>query len=82
MATVTTTFADFDDSEIYGQGLAKVLDESTRNFVVEFGKDEAKIAFNLAADDVKGLLETGLSEERPVRWMYALPLCRLSRSSF
>lgn len=67
--TAVTTFADFDDRDKYSQSLAKVLDESTRNFVVEFGKAEAKIAFNLAADDVKGLLKTGLLQERPVRWM-------------
>ena len=66
-----TAFEDLDNKAIYDQSLAKVLDESTRNFVVDFGQKEAKIAFNLGVDDVNALLKTGPPKERPVRWMYA-----------
>lgn len=67
------TFADFDNEAIYSHSLALVLDESTRNFVVDFGQKEARIAFNLDVDTVDGLLKAGLPKERPVRWMYVVP---------
>ena len=64
-------FDDLDNKAVYDQSLAKVLDESTRNFVVNFGQKEAKIAFNLGVDDLKALLKSGPPPESPVRWMYA-----------
>lgn len=66
----TAFFANFDDKAVYDQSLAQVLDESTRNFVVEFGKEEAKIAFDLVVQDIEGLLQSGVPPERSVRWMY------------
>ena len=62
-------FADFDDEQTYNDSQSRALLERTRNFVVQFGKEEAQIAFNLDADDVQTLLETPNPVERPVRWM-------------
>jgi hypothetical protein len=62
-------FADFDDQETYDESQSRALEENTRNFVVEFGKHEAQIAFDLQADDIENLLKAERSLERPVRWM-------------
>lgn len=66
-------FADFDQQVVYEDSLDRARDENTRNFVVEFGKLEAQIAFNLNAIEVKRLLDepsTKAERERPpVRWM-------------
>ena len=62
-------FADFDDKHTYEEGKLLALDPATRNFVVEFGKDEAQIAWDLRPDDVDSLLKAERSVERPVRWM-------------
>ncbi|KAM0140354.1 hypothetical protein ACHAP3_002655 [Botrytis cinerea] len=67
------TFADFDQQVIYEDSLDRAGDENTRNFVVEFGKLEARIAFDLNANQVKRLLdEPSTQAERdrpPVRWI-------------
>ncbi|CCD52177.1 hypothetical protein ACHAPF_003417 [Botrytis cinerea] len=67
------TFADFDQQVIYEDSLDRAGDENTRNFVVEFGKLEARIAFDLNANHVKRLLdEPSTQAERdrpPVRWI-------------
>lgn len=62
-------FADFDDEQTYNDSQSRALLERTRNFVVQFGKEEAQIAFDLDADDVQTLLDTPSPVERPVRWM-------------
>jgi hypothetical protein len=62
-------FADFDNKPIYDERKALALDPNTRNFVVEFGKHEARIAFNLEADGIGNLLKEERSIERPIRWM-------------
>lgn len=62
-------FADFDDVAIYNGSHARALDEATRNFVVEFGKDEARVAFDLNVADVQTLFDTSREVPRPVRWM-------------
>jgi hypothetical protein len=63
-------FENFDDDEVYNRSRQKVLQESTRNFVVTFGKDAARIAFDLRAKEFGALLETGNDPDTPVRWMY------------
>jgi hypothetical protein len=65
---------NLDDEVVYEQSLERVLKESTLNFVVEFGKEEAKIAFDLSMEKTKGLLASDLPNERPVRWMCVLAL--------
>jgi hypothetical protein len=64
------SFEDFDDEEVYRNSELRALDESTRNFVVEFGKAKAHIAFNLGTGDLQKLFDSERNEEKPVRWMY------------
>jgi hypothetical protein len=66
-------FENFDTKATYDESLARVLDQKTRNFVIEFGRKEARIAFDLGAEDVKSLLLSASPAERPVRWMEAIP---------
>jgi hypothetical protein len=63
------SFADFDDETIYTWSQLHALKGSTRNFVVEFGKDSAHIAFDLGSGDVRDLCNASRQEARPVRWM-------------
>lgn len=72
-------FADFDNKEIYDQSLALALDESTINFVVDFGRQQAQIAFNLGFSDIEAQLKSGNLPERPVRWMQVLPFPERNR---
>lgn len=66
-------FEDFDKKDTYERSLERARNEKTRNFVVEFGKLEAQIAFDLNTDQVEELLDQPTTEaERarpPVRWM-------------
>lgn len=66
---INQPFLDFDDEAVYADSSNRALDESTRNFVVEFGTDEAQIAFDLNAEDIRTILNEERSAERPVRWM-------------
>ncbi|KAK6592992.1 ADP-ribosylation factor 1 [Botrytis cinerea] len=66
------TFADFDQQVIYEDSLDRAGDENTRNFVVEFGKLEARIAFDLNANQVKRLLDepsTQAERDRPPQYL-------------
>ena len=63
-------FTNFDDESVYNQSLELALNGATKNFVVEFGREQAHIAFNIDADDVQTLLSTAHEVEKPVRWMY------------
>ena len=67
-------FENFDDEEVYERSQQRVLNESTRNFVVEFGKSKAQIAFDFENGDLQKLFESERSEEKPVRWMSVLLL--------
>lgn len=62
-------FRDFDNQAVFDECQQLNLREPTLNFVVEFGGHEARIAFDLSADDVTNLLVLPASEKRPVRWM-------------
>ncbi|KAG0649983.1 hypothetical protein D0Z07_3752 [Hyphodiscus hymeniophilus] len=63
-------FENFDDDDVYRASKERSLDESTRNFVVEFGKSHAQIGFDLCPGDLQKLFDSGRDEEKPVRWMY------------
>lgn len=62
-------FADFDNEHTYNESQKRALDESTRNFVVQFGGNGAEIAFDFQADGIEALLDDVAPAERPVRWM-------------
>ncbi len=63
-------FCNFDEEKVFQDSRDYAERPTTRNFVVEFGKEEAQIAFDLTDQDVKDLLESPASIECPVRWMY------------
>lgn len=75
-------FNDFDDKGVYDRSQSLALDHATRNFVVEFAKENAHIAFNLNPNDVQELLSTVREPRRPVRWMCVTPflfsICHLA----
>jgi hypothetical protein len=62
-------FENFDDEEIYRQAQRRALLGSTRNFVVEFGKNSANIAFDLDEEQIQELIDTPRKEEKRIRWM-------------
>lgn len=62
-------FDDFDNEVVYADSLGQATDQHARNFVVQFGKAEAQVAFNLNYDKFKALLEGPMPAERPVRWI-------------
>lgn len=64
-------FENYDDESVYLQSLTRAVDPATRNFVIDFGKDYARIAFDSSAEDAKKLLDTPRDGERQIRWMYA-----------
>ncbi len=75
LATIAITmekdgdFANFDNEQTYNESQKRALNEATRNFVVNFGANEAKIAFDLQADGIRDILYHVAPAERPVRWM-------------
>lgn len=62
-------FEDFDDRTVYHQSQTRALNNSTENFVVEFGKYKAHIVFDLRPEDVKALLKVERDHETPIRWI-------------
>lgn len=64
---------DFDEPEIYSDSRKKLFARNTRNFVVQFGRDESKISFNLNKAAFGKLLNNDnpprVPDRRPVRWM-------------
>jgi hypothetical protein len=67
----TPGFLDFDDVVVYKQAQEKVIDHKTRNFVVEFGQKNARIAFDIDHTEFEALLPSN-HESRlamPIRWM-------------
>lgn len=72
MVSPSGKFRDYDDEIVYRDSQSLALDPSVLNFIVDFGKDSAHIAFDSSPEDVKKLLiDTPRNTvERPIRWMY------------
>ena len=62
-------FRNFDDPAVYKESQERNLNAQTYNFVVEFGAEDARIAFNVSTDDVSVLLKEKITGKRCVRWM-------------
>ena len=62
-------FLDLDKSDVYAAISAKVCNVATKNFVVEFGKDDAKILYDLAPECSGEVLKKERAVKRPIRWM-------------
>ncbi|KAI1499677.1 hypothetical protein F5X99DRAFT_272086 [Biscogniauxia marginata] len=68
--TLAALFEDFDLPEVFQKAQSRATSKNSKNFVVEFGSDHARIAFDLGAENFQELL----SEERhvanyPIRWI-------------
>ncbi|RFU36044.1 hypothetical protein B7463_g357, partial [Scytalidium lignicola] len=62
-------FRNYDDDLVYQESKARALKSTTHNFVVEFGKKEAQIAFDLDRPQIEHIFEAERSPARPGRWM-------------
>lgn len=62
-------FQDYDNISVYQLSQTTAKEQGTQNFVVEFGREQAQIAFDVKREHVQSLLSTPASAERPVRWM-------------
>ncbi|OTA52831.1 hypothetical protein K449DRAFT_390679 [Hypoxylon sp. EC38] len=64
-------FEDFDLEEVFKKAEFHVIDQASKNFVVEFGYERARIAFDLGIDDMKELLDQNPDEKElyPIRWI-------------
>ena len=71
--TSTVEFKNYDDPTVYQEVQKHLLDINTKNFAVEFGQNEARIALNLGPDAFGDLLSDNRpardTKHRPVRWM-------------
>jgi hypothetical protein len=67
--TAADKFSNFDEPDVYSESLERNLRDAARNFIVEFGPDEARIAFNVSTEGVSKLLVEKRSLKLPVRWM-------------
>ncbi|KAM3073070.1 hypothetical protein ACMFMG_008788 [Clarireedia jacksonii] len=73
-------FENFDEQFVYDASVARALDEKTQNFVVEFSKSEARIAFDLDSEGIRNIIdrnskhesshdELSIADRFPVRWI-------------
>ncbi|KAI1410767.1 hypothetical protein F5Y13DRAFT_166759 [Hypoxylon sp. FL1857] len=62
-------FEDFDLDEVFKKAELYVTNRESKNFVVEFGYERARIAFDLGPEDVKELLGQNPEEDYPIRWI-------------
>lgn len=65
-------FVNFDDAHLYEEALVLAEAEGAKNFVVDFGSRESRIASNVGSNDFKTLMTEGGApriEGAPTRWM-------------
>lgn len=66
---MATRFENYDDESVFERSQNKALDESTHNFVVDFGRDATRIVFDVTAKETQELLAVPKHKECPIRWM-------------
>jgi hypothetical protein len=70
--TAPSKFEDFDLDEVFQKATPHAAKLTSKNFVVEFGPQRARIAFDLDTADLEELLEGARNtRDYPIRWMYA-----------
>ena len=62
-------FRDLDDELVFDEAQHLATAVACKNFVVEFGADRARIAYDLDRDQFEALLTRPREEQYPVRWM-------------
>lgn len=71
----TAKFEDFDLDEVFQKAVPHAGNSNSQNFVVEFGPEKARIAFDLDSADIEALLKTERDiQGYPIRWMYVTGL--------
>ncbi|KAI1130468.1 hypothetical protein F5Y10DRAFT_119492 [Nemania abortiva] len=64
-----TKFQDFDREDVFHKAVPHTENLDSQNFVVEFGPERARIAFNLGASDIGALLKSEKDKNYPIRWI-------------
>ncbi|KAI1650530.1 uncharacterized protein F4817DRAFT_263654 [Daldinia loculata] len=67
-----SVFHDFDLEHVFKKAEQHVRNEESKNFVVEFGSERARIAFDFDIDDARKLLldqDPDEKKEYPIRWI-------------
>ncbi|KAF3059268.1 hypothetical protein GL218_05087 [Daldinia childiae] len=67
-----SVFHDFDLEHVFKKAEQHVRSEESKNFVVEFGSERARIAFDFDIDDARKLLldqDPDEKKEYPIRWI-------------
>ncbi|TVY85132.1 hypothetical protein LSUE1_G000421 [Lachnellula suecica] len=67
--SATGPFQNYDNPDVFKESEQFALDPATKNFVVDFGLDEAQIAFDLGEAEFNSILQTPHPAERPIRWI-------------
>lgn len=62
-------FRDFDLEDVYQSIQHQVMNDAAKNFVVEFGPDDAHVAVDLGKAEFDALLRSKEDPKYPVRWM-------------
>ncbi|OTB01525.1 hypothetical protein M426DRAFT_323410 [Hypoxylon sp. CI-4A] len=62
-------FHDFDKDDIYQMAEDHVTNENSKNFVVEFAHEKARIAFDLTKENIDELLARNPDDSYPIRWI-------------
>ncbi|KAK2777054.1 hypothetical protein FQN52_003237 [Onygenales sp. PD_12] len=62
-------FRNLDDNAQFRACMDELVEEGTRNFMVDFGKDEAYAAFDLEKEDFAALLSSPRPKSLETRWI-------------
>ncbi|KAI1115246.1 hypothetical protein F5Y14DRAFT_450334 [Nemania sp. NC0429] len=63
-------FEDFDLEEVFNKAVPHAGNANSQNFVVEFGPERARIAFDLDSADIEALLKAERNvQDYPIRWI-------------
>ncbi|KAI3331794.1 hypothetical protein HD806DRAFT_478301 [Xylariaceae sp. AK1471] len=69
-ANPATKFEDFDLDEVFQKATPHAAKLTSMNFVVEFGPERARIAFDLDTEDIEKLVEEKRDTKNyPIRWI-------------
>lgn len=64
-----TGFRNLDNPDVLGDSIEHLCSPLARNFVVDFGDDEAWVTFDLAAETIHNLLDTAHPSTLHTRWI-------------
>lgn len=69
--SLAACFEDFDLEEVFRKATPHAESPDSRNFVVEFGPEHARIAFDVDSKNIERLLKSERDAKNyPIRWMY------------